>query len=299
MLHRAQVHSSYVRKVQRFDLACPRMTEPKLREIKKRLEDEIRKADEAVQAARYAAKKAEDAAKEKEDMCQRARDIEKQWADLPDGKPEGQEQIPLKWSDMQGETYREIELQNDDVEYTQIEKYFKQSHDRKVKRICRIQNTTLWMAHKSKETLIKKKPRNKGHANIAYLWHGTAAKLAEKIKKDAGMDTQFSRRGPPYGIYLATRAGYSCRIARSNENNKIFLCRVELGYIGRTYCNDGDRRTDSPAFTEGEYADSYHYGQRSEGHSRHETDTTNEPWQTEYIVFHDAQVYPAYEVEFE
>ncbi|CAE7203230.1 Parp14 [Symbiodinium sp. CCMP2592] len=291
-----QVKSSYVRSVQRLDFASPRMTEPKLQEIRERLEDEIRKGEEAVQAARRAAKKADDAAKAKEDMCQRARDIEKQWADLPDGKPEGREQIPLKWSDMQGETYKEIELRKDGIEYKQIEKYFKQSKDGTVKRICRIQNPTLWMAHKSKETLIKKKPRNKGHANVDYLWHGTTAQAAEKIKKEAGMDTHFSRRGPAHGIYLATRAKYSCQIA---SHKKIFLCRVELGYIGRTFGNDAQKLTDRPAFTDGEYADSYHYGERSEGHTRHETDTTDQPGQTEYIVFHNAQVYPAYEVEFE
>ena len=276
--------------MQRFDLASPGITKLKLQEIRKQLEDEIQKCQEAVLAAQDAAKKADQAAKEKEEMCQQARNIEKQWADLPDGKPEGQDKIPLKWEPMNGKDFVQIQLRQEDDEYKEVEKYFKKSCGSKIKKIYRIQNSTLWMAHKSKETLLKKKPLNKGSANVEYFWHSTRdEKVDDAIKKDAGLDTNFAKSTPP-GIFLSAAASYSYSLTGSK---KAFLCRVLLGYIGQ-HLNPAH----TPVISDGVYADSYHYGKKSSGHRRCETDRTSSI-DCQYVVFYNAQVYPAYLVELE
>uniref|UniRef100_A0A8C5MSA8 Poly [ADP-ribose] polymerase n=1 Tax=Leptobrachium leishanense TaxID=445787 RepID=A0A8C5MSA8_9ANUR len=120
---------------------------------------------------------------------------------------------PAKWTPMEGQVYKEVELHKDSPEYKSVaDKFTKSAANSKyqISKIRRIQNVGLWQKYAFIKFTIDQLYPN--HENEKHLYHGTDYKTTEKINMH-GYNRAFCGKNATSfgkGTYFAKNALYSC-----------------------------------------------------------------------------------------
>jgi hypothetical protein len=198
---------------------------------------------------------------------------------------------PTDWNDdIQGL----VEVPKGTIEYQETSDFFIASlHgvvDVTITKVERIQNLALYQTYAVKKQTLRNN-RDNAVNNLGdferRLFHGTTLEVIPKIAKQ-GFNRAFAGRNAVYfgrGVYFARDASYSCSSAYASTDTKgkqrIFICRVAVG----DWCRgSNDQLTPDPKpQNQLELFDST-------------VDSVPNP--SIFVVYHDAQAYPEYLIEF-
>ena len=189
------------------------------------------------------------------------------------------------------------ELAEGDVEREGVENFFNESigdHSVNFISIKRIESLSLWQSYVAKRNQLQKRARAEGLDEVAaeayehvWMFHGTVPDVIPKICSQGFNRSFCGRNAVRYGkgVYFATNSKYSNRYARPDSKGikRMFLCRVAVGEycLGKNellvpYTRDASRNIlyDST------------------------TDSMSDKERDMFVVYHDAQAYPEYLIEY-
>jgi len=193
-----------------------------------------------------------------------------------------------------------VDLAEDDPERSEIEEFFKASlretlADLKViKSVKRIESIGLWQSFVTKKRQLQTRAKAEGHDEAyaeayekVWMFHGTVPDVIPKICGQGFNRSFCGRNAVKYGkgVYFATNSFYSNRYSQSDSKGikRMFLCRVAVGeyHKGR----DGQIAPDERIPNKHILYDST-------------TDNMSDAARDMFVVFHDAQAYPEYLLEY-
>ncbi|KAK3612486.1 hypothetical protein CHS0354_024455 [Potamilus streckersoni] len=200
--------------------------------------------------------------------------------------------LPAEWKKMEKTNLEVVELNSTDKEYLAVEVNFKGTLGsfpiKKIHKINRIQNSTLYQQYAVKKKLIQEQNKNLQSVEMM-LWHGTAEEHTDRINL-SGFNRSFAGQthGNVWygkGVYFSTRSEYGCVDNYTKRNAKghkyMYQCKVLTG--NSTVVVKGyDKKFPPDDSTTGRKFDS-----------------TSDPQKVEYVIFSDTQAYPEYLIEFE
>ncbi|KAL3843096.1 hypothetical protein ACJMK2_021049 [Sinanodonta woodiana] len=201
--------------------------------------------------------------------------------------------LPDEWSEMDNTNCLDvIELKRKDKEYLDVKANFRGTlgslRIKKIHKIKRIQNTTLYQLYALEKKLIQIQNTNLQSVEMT-LWHGTAHEHTALINR-SGFNRSFAGQthGTVWygmGVYFSTRSEYGCDDVYAkrdvNGHKYIYQCKVITG--NSTIVPKGyDKKFPPYDSTTGRNFDS-----------------TSDPQKNEYVIFSDTQAYPEYLIEFE
>nr|XP_015801932.2 protein mono-ADP-ribosyltransferase PARP14 isoform X1 [Nothobranchius furzeri] len=197
--------------------------------------------------------------------------------------------FPLYWDSMApGEVMKVVTLQPHSQEYQTVERDFKQTAHKKIRKIERLQNIHLRRAYEAQKKQLSDKNKNQGGEGEKLLYHGTTRESSDSIMK-TGFNRRFAgQNATAYGkgTYFAVKASYSASTTYSRPAadgfQRMFLAKVLTGM-----------------FTQGQH------GMKvppplddRQPSSRYDSVVDNISSPGMFIVFHDDQAYPDYLITF-
>ncbi|XP_037334946.2 protein mono-ADP-ribosyltransferase PARP15 [Pungitius pungitius] len=197
--------------------------------------------------------------------------------------------FPLYWDNMAaGEAFKKVTLQPSSAEHRAVKEGFKQTVQKTVMKIERLQNVHLRRAYEAQKKHICDKNQQRVEAGEKLLYHGTTHVNCDSIGK-TGFNRSFSgQNGTSYGkgTYFAVDASYSAHPTYSapapDGSQLMFVVRVATGIYAA-----GQSHMRTPP-TRG--------GQRPDERYDSVVDDVGRP--SMYVVFHDDQAYPDYLITF-
>uniref|UniRef100_A0A8C5DKP9 Poly [ADP-ribose] polymerase n=1 Tax=Gouania willdenowi TaxID=441366 RepID=A0A8C5DKP9_GOUWI len=194
-------------------------------------------------------------------------------------------ELPVQWEPMQDQVFKKVELQRSSVEYQNVASGFLKTAKYKIQKIERIQNLYLWHAFSiCRQRILSKN----GVANLGeyHLYHGTSAESCHCIERDRFDRSHAGKFGTLFGkgVYFAVAADYSARQFSPPDSSgykRLYVARVLTGYYtkGNSTMSAAPARGPDPA----DCFDSL-------------VDNVQTP--TMYVIFHDDQAYPEYQITF-
>ncbi|XP_018592984.2 protein mono-ADP-ribosyltransferase PARP14-like [Scleropages formosus] len=195
--------------------------------------------------------------------------------------------IPSHWDPMNNSETKQIELKTDSNEFQEVKDLFRAtSSDFTVKKIERIQNSSLWQNYQIKKRQTDEK--NSHSNNERRLFHGTSVDTIQKINAHGFNRSFHGKNADVYGngTYFAVDAKYSAQGTYSSMDDKgqkyMYLARVIVGNYTRGQKGLREPPPKDPTNPTDLY-DSV-------------VDKKDNP--SMFVVFHDVQAYPEYLITF-
>ncbi|MFT7809774.1 poly ADP-ribose polymerase 14-like [Arapaima gigas] len=195
--------------------------------------------------------------------------------------------IPNYWDPMNHSEIKLIELKTDSKEFQEVNDMFVATCSNfTVKKIERIQNTSLWKSYQIKKRQIDEK--NNHSNNEKQLFHGTSVDSIQKINAHGFNRSFCGKNAVVYGngTYFAVEAKYSAHSTYSTVDNLgqkyMYLARVVVG----NYTRGGKGLREPPPKDPSNPTDLYDSV----------VDKMDNPEM--FVVFHDVQAYPEYLITF-
>ncbi|XP_028285099.1 protein mono-ADP-ribosyltransferase PARP14-like [Parambassis ranga] len=197
--------------------------------------------------------------------------------------------LPLYWDNMaDGKNLEVVSLQPFSQEYCNVQDAFKQTVQKNIRKIERLQNIHLRQAYEVQKNHFSEKNKEKGGAGEKFLYHGTSQDNCESIINN-GFNRSFAGTHATlfgHGTYFAVKASYSANPTYSSPaadgSQVMIVARVLTGVYTLGHSN---MKIPPPC----------------NGQQRHDlydsvVDSMNNP--SMYIVFTDNQAYPDYLITF-
>uniref|UniRef100_A0A1A8B2Y3 Poly [ADP-ribose] polymerase n=1 Tax=Nothobranchius furzeri TaxID=105023 RepID=A0A1A8B2Y3_NOTFU len=197
--------------------------------------------------------------------------------------------FPLYWDSMApGEVMKVVTLQPHSQEYKTVERDFKQTAHKKIRKIERLQNIHLRRAYEAQKKQLSDKNKNQGGEGEKLLYHGTTRESSDSIMK-TGFNRRFAgQNATAYGkgTYFAVKASYSASTTYSRPAadgfQRMFLAKVLTGMF-----TQGQQGMKVPPPLDDRQPS-----------SRYDSVVDNISSPGMFIVFHDDQAYPDYLITF-
>ncbi|NXH17465.1 PAR12 polymerase, partial [Bucco capensis] len=192
--------------------------------------------------------------------------------------------IPAHWnkSALPELGFKLIELDNSSEEYEKVMVDFKRTMPRTViKRICRVQNPSLWELYQWQKEQMQKSNGGKA-VDERFLFHGTSKKYIDAICQQNFDWRICGLHGTVYGkgSYFARDASYSDNYCKEDSYTKtMFLARVLVG-----------------EFTPGD--PSYVRPPLKENQKFYDSCVNNSSNPSIFVIFEKQQIYPEYLIEY-
>jgi poly [ADP-ribose] polymerase 10/14/15 len=233
--------------------------------------------------------------------------------------------VPAYWSQASknGETtnYKFITLNQNKGEFKEVEKAFLTTMQRgrniKIKAIDRIENLGLWQSYAAKKSsmLLRAKNENTDSTDYEkrYMFHGTDPAVLTKISQQGFNRAYCGKNAVLYGkgVYFALTSAYSNNYTSfvSGKTKRMFVCRVLKGETSQGHNEQlvPEIRVEATNTLYDSTTDAYDEcepGQNGTSPDTHATGQRNgadgcNGVRNMYVVYHDAQAYPEYMVEYE
>uniref|UniRef100_A0A8C5MXR2 Poly [ADP-ribose] polymerase n=1 Tax=Leptobrachium leishanense TaxID=445787 RepID=A0A8C5MXR2_9ANUR len=189
---------------------------------------------------------------------------------------------PDKWSPMDGQIHKEVELLRYSAEYKTVADKFTKSAIIPIKRI---QNVGLWQKYSFNKFIVDQ--QYPGQKNEKHLYHGTDYSTAEKISLHGFNRAFCGKHGVSYGkgTYFAKDASYSCddRYSVKDQNGEKHVYQAAV--ITGKWCQSDPIYVEPPPTAE-------------DPKVLYNTTVDNVKYPTIFVVYHDNCVYPEYMITF-
>uniref|UniRef100_A0AAV3AX00 Poly [ADP-ribose] polymerase n=1 Tax=Pyxicephalus adspersus TaxID=30357 RepID=A0AAV3AX00_PYXAD len=195
--------------------------------------------------------------------------------------------VPKHWKVMHNTLVMEVDVPSGTPEYSKVEKMFQKSCQKKIVKILRVQNQTLWLSYQIKKLNVDKK--NNSIDNERMLFHGTDSNSIQHINHNGFNRSYAGRNAAAYGngTYFAVNASYSAQDTYSkpdvNGQKHMYLARVLTG----VYCT-GKSEMIAPSVKNPENPTDLYDSV---------TDKVESP--SIFVIFNDIQAYPEYHIVFQ
>ncbi|XP_047433891.1 protein mono-ADP-ribosyltransferase PARP14-like [Mugil cephalus] len=197
--------------------------------------------------------------------------------------------LPLYWDNMApGEKLKVVALHPSSPDYSKISMAFKQTVNKSILKIERVQNIRLLQIYEAQKKHISEKDIHGRGAGEKLLYHGTSKDNCDSIINN-GFNRSFSGRNANaygHGTYFAVNASYSAHTTyatpAADGSQTMFVAQVLTG----TYTQgNGNMRVPPPRNSQ-------------KLHDLYDSvvDQTHNP--SIYVIFSDNQAYPAYLITF-
>ena len=220
--------------------------------------------------------------------------------------------VPRHWSaaSKNGKTtaVKKVKLQQGSTEYDEVQESFLStmgSRNVRIKSVERIENVILWQSYAAKKSAMILRAKNEGLTKAQYdkyekkkMFHGTSADTIPKIAQQ-GFNRSFCGRNATAfgkGVYFALTSNYSNSYAEGWGSKQMFVCRV---LVGETSQGHSDQLVPKIRVK----AENIMYDSTTDRMSSPEPADIGDPAATSgvrqmYVVYHDAQAYPEYLVNY-
>lgn len=198
---------------------------------------------------------------------------------------EGFKGIPAHWdkSALPELGFKLIELDSSSEEYKKVKVDFQRTMPRAaIKRICRVQNPSLWELYQWQKDLMQKTNGGKA-ADERFLYHGTSKKDIDAICQQNFDWRICGLHGTVYGkgSYFARDASYSDNYCGTDSHTKtMFLARVLVG-----------------EFTVG--SSDYVRPPMKDSQNFYDSCVNNSSNPSIFVIFEKQQIYPEYLIEYQ
>jgi poly [ADP-ribose] polymerase 10/14/15 len=176
----------------------------------------------------------------------------------------------------------------------------------KIKVIDRIENLSLWQSYAAKKSsmLLRAKNENADSTNYEkrYLFHGTDPAVYTKIAQQGFNRAYCGKNAVLYGkgVYFALTSAYSNNYTSfvSGKTKRMFVCRVLKGETSQGHDEQLVPEIRVRATNKLYDSTTDAYDQCEPGQNGTSPDSRSGV-RNMYVVYHDAQAYPEYMVEYE